>query len=115
MLYKVTSLQIQNFILYTFSEVIAGVPAIYLEYASKNLPSNVVAAAQNSYKVSKGAFTGKFDLSLLLITGLSRRHRLFCFFLEFTISIGGLFLQNNFPKKVDHLKKQLQKMFNLIW
>lgn len=41
------------------TEVIVGVPAIYLDYVKSNAPSNVEVAAQNCYKADKGAFTGK--------------------------------------------------------
>lgn len=41
------------------TEVIVGVPAIYLDYVMVNKPTNVAVAAQNCYKVPKGAFTGK--------------------------------------------------------
>jgi triosephosphate isomerase len=47
------------------TEVVVGVPAIYLEYIKNLLPPNVSASAQNCYKVPKGAFTGMF-----LSTGL---------------------------------------------
>lgn len=43
------------------TQVIVGVPSIYLETTKNNLPSNVEAAAQNCYKVAKGAFTGKYS------------------------------------------------------
>lgn len=49
------------FCYFLFSEVVVGVPAIYLEYAKNNLPTNVVASAQNCYKVPSGAFTGKYS------------------------------------------------------
>jgi triosephosphate isomerase len=42
------------------TEVVVGVPAIYLEYTKNLLPSNVAASAQNCYKVPKGAFTGMY-------------------------------------------------------
>lgn len=41
------------------TQVIAGVPSIYLQYAKANLPDNIEVAAQNCYKVPSGAFTGK--------------------------------------------------------
>lgn len=41
------------------SEVIVGVPYIYLDYVNSRKPDNVAVAAQNCYKVPKGAFTGK--------------------------------------------------------
>lgn len=40
------------------TEVIVGVPAIYLDFVKSNAPDNVQVAAQNCYKVPKGAFTG---------------------------------------------------------
>ena len=42
----------------SFTEVVVGVPAIYLDYCRKNLKANVGVAAQNCYKAEKGAFTG---------------------------------------------------------
>jgi hypothetical protein len=47
------------------TEVVVGVPAIYLEYTKSLLPPNISASAQNCYKVPKGAFTGMY-----LCTGL---------------------------------------------
>lgn len=41
------------------TEVVVGVPAVYLDYVKSNAPSNVEVAAQNCYKADKGAFTGK--------------------------------------------------------
>jgi triosephosphate isomerase len=45
---------------FSHTEVVVGVPAIYLEYTKNLLPPNVVVAAQNCYKISKGAFTGMY-------------------------------------------------------
>lgn len=42
------------------TEVIVGVPAIYLDFVKNNAPPSVQVAAQNCYKVPKGAFTGMF-------------------------------------------------------
>ena len=39
-------------------ELVCGVPSIYLAYALQKLPATVGVAAQNCYKVAKGAFTG---------------------------------------------------------
>lgn len=39
-------------------ELVCGVPACYLEYARQKLPAAIGVAAQNCYKVAKGAFTG---------------------------------------------------------
>lgn len=41
------------------TDVIVGVPTIYLDYVNSKKPDNVFVAAQNCYKVPKGAFTGK--------------------------------------------------------
>lgn len=51
-------------------EVVVGVPAIYLDYVNQKLPANVVAAAQNCYKVPKGAFTGEISPAMLLDIGV---------------------------------------------
>lgn len=40
------------------TQVIIGVPSIYLEHVKANVSANIEVAAQNCYKVSKGAFTG---------------------------------------------------------
>jgi triosephosphate isomerase len=45
---------------FSHTEVVVGVQAIYLEYTKNLLPPNVAVAAQNCYKVSKGAFTGMY-------------------------------------------------------
>ena len=41
-----------------FTEVVVGVPAIYLDYCRKKFNSNFGVAAQNCYKSNKGPFTG---------------------------------------------------------
>lgn len=41
------------------NEVYIGVPSLYLDYVQQRKPKNVEVAAQNCYKVEKGAFTGK--------------------------------------------------------
>lgn len=40
------------------TEVVVGVPAVYLDYVKSNAPTGVEVAAQNCYKAEKGAFTG---------------------------------------------------------
>nr|ABI63547.1 triosephosphate isomerase [Blattella germanica] len=65
-------------------EVVVGIPAIYLESTKNILPSNVAAAAQNCYKVPKGAFTGEISPAMLndiginwVILGHSERRNVF--------------------------------------
>ncbi|GFG34663.1 hypothetical protein Cfor_03076 [Coptotermes formosanus] len=65
-------------------EVVVGVPAIYLEYAKNLLPQSVAVAAQNCYKVSKGAFTGEISPAMIsdigvkwVILGHSERRHVF--------------------------------------
>lgn len=41
------------------AEVVVGAPSIYLDFVQQNKPNNIQVAAQNCYKVPKGAFTGK--------------------------------------------------------
>lgn len=53
-----------------FSEVVVGVPALYLSYAKSILPANVQVSAQNSYKVAKGAFTGEISPAMLVDSGI---------------------------------------------
>lgn len=66
------------------TEVIVGVPAVYIEFAKSNLPNNVSIAAQNCYKVSKGAFTGEISPAMIkdvgatwVILGHSERRAIF--------------------------------------
>nr|XP_023016016.1 triosephosphate isomerase isoform X1 [Leptinotarsa decemlineata]XP_023016017.1 triosephosphate isomerase isoform X2 [Leptinotarsa decemlineata]XP_023016018.1 triosephosphate isomerase isoform X1 [Leptinotarsa decemlineata]XP_023016019.1 triosephosphate isomerase isoform X1 [Leptinotarsa decemlineata] len=66
------------------TEVIVGVPAIYLDYVKSNAPANVQVAAQNCYKADKGAFTGEISPAMLkdikvnwVILGHSERRQLF--------------------------------------
>ena len=47
-----------------------GVPSIYLSYTKGILPSNISISAQNSYKVSKGAFTGEISPAMLVDNGI---------------------------------------------
>lgn len=42
-----------------FIEVVCGAPSIYLDFARSNLDAKFGVAAQNCYKVPKGAFTGE--------------------------------------------------------
>jgi len=65
-------------------DVVVGVPAIYLDFVQNNLPKGVEAAAQNSYKVAKGAFTGEISPDMIkdvgvkwVILGHSERRNVF--------------------------------------
>lgn len=67
-----------------FVEVVVGVPSIYLTYVSSIVPNNISVSAQNTYKVSKGAFTGEISPAMLLdndipwvILGHSERRNVF--------------------------------------
>lgn len=40
-------------------EVVCGAPSIYLDFARQKLDAKIGVAAQNCYKVPKGAFTGE--------------------------------------------------------
>jgi len=66
------------------TEVVVGVPSIYLEYVRKQLPQSVGVSAQNCYKVSKGAFTGEISPAMIkdvnvnwVILGHSERRNVF--------------------------------------
>ncbi|XP_070153440.1 triose phosphate isomerase [Polyergus mexicanus] len=65
-------------------EIVVGVPSIYLTYVTSIVPNNVSVSAQNTYKVSKGAFTGEISPAMLLdndipwvILGHSERRNVF--------------------------------------
>lgn len=47
-----------------FTEVVCGAPSIYLDFARSNLDAKFGVAAQNCYKVPKGAFTGEIRYAL---------------------------------------------------
>jgi len=66
------------------TEVVCGVPAIYLDYARQKLPASIGVAAQNCYKVAKGAFTGEISPAMIkdigvdwVILGHSERRNVF--------------------------------------
>uniref|UniRef100_A0A3B4HCV6 Triosephosphate isomerase n=1 Tax=Pundamilia nyererei TaxID=303518 RepID=A0A3B4HCV6_9CICH len=59
------------------SNVVCGAPSIYLDFVRSKLDSKFGVAAQNCYKVPKGAFTGEISVakvtpptSFSLLTGL---------------------------------------------
>lgn len=51
------------------TEVYVGVPAPYLIYVRSLLPQTINVAAQNCYKVEKGAFTGEISPAIIKDTG----------------------------------------------
>lgn len=65
-------------------EVVIGVPAIYLEYVQSIVPNTINVAAQNCWKVPKGAFTGEISPAMIkdiganwVILGHSERRTIF--------------------------------------
>lgn len=66
------------------TEVVIGAPAIYLDQVRKALPKTIGVAAQNCYKVPKGAFTGEISPAMIkdvgadwVILGHSERRHVF--------------------------------------
>jgi triosephosphate isomerase len=66
------------------TEVVVGVPAIYLELVRTCVPASIGVAAQNCYKVPKGAFTGEISPAMIkdvgadwVILGHSERRQIF--------------------------------------
>ncbi|XP_022090364.1 triosephosphate isomerase-like [Acanthaster planci] len=53
------------------TDVVVAPPAVYLSYVQERLPAKISTAAQNCYKVDKGAFTGEISPAMLLDLGLS--------------------------------------------
>jgi len=53
------------------TELVCGVPSCYLEYARQKLPASIGVAAQNCYKVAKGAFTGEISPAMIKDIGCS--------------------------------------------
>ncbi|CAH0746305.1 unnamed protein product [Diatraea saccharalis] len=65
-------------------EVVIGVPAIYLAYVKSIVPDTIGVAAQNCWKVPKGAFTGEISPAMIkdvgadwVILGHSERRTIF--------------------------------------
>ncbi|PZC76329.1 hypothetical protein B5X24_HaOG204776 [Helicoverpa armigera] len=65
-------------------EVVIGVPAIYLAYVQSIVPGTISVAAQNCWKVAKGAFTGEISPAMIkdiganwVILGHSERRTIF--------------------------------------
>nr|CAG4635015.1 EOG090X0BSC [Alona affinis] len=66
------------------TDLVCGVPPCYLEYARSKLPKSIGVAAQNCYKVAKGAFTGEISPAMIkdigcewVILGHSERRNVF--------------------------------------
>nr|UDB72886.1 triosephosphate isomerase isoform X4 [Androctonus crassicauda] len=66
------------------TEVVLGCPSIYLDFARSKMPANIGLAAQNCYKVEKGAFTGEISPCMIkdvgvnwVILGHSERRNIF--------------------------------------
>lgn len=65
-------------------DIVIGVPSVYLDYVKQRFPPGVLAAAENCYKVPKGAFTGEISPAMLkdigiqwVILGHSERRNIF--------------------------------------
>ncbi|KAG1946775.1 triosephosphate isomerase [Pimephales promelas] len=50
------------------TEVVCGAPSIYLDYVRSKLDQRIGVAAQNCYKVPKGAFTGEIRYTCSLVS-----------------------------------------------
>ncbi|XP_064610446.1 triosephosphate isomerase-like [Liolophura sinensis] len=66
------------------TEVVVSPPSLYLEYVQQSLGGSVGVAAQNCYKVPKGAFTGEISPAMIkdvgcqwVILGHSERRNVF--------------------------------------
>jgi len=66
------------------TEVVVGPPAVYLSYVRERLNKQIGVAAQNCYKVEKGAFTGDISTAMIkdvgcewVILGHSERRHVF--------------------------------------
>ncbi|KAG8546841.1 hypothetical protein GDO81_029730 [Engystomops pustulosus] len=66
------------------TEVVCGAPSIYLDFSRQKLDAKIAVAAQNCYKVSKGAFTGEISPAMIkdvgatwVILGHSERRHVF--------------------------------------
>jgi len=66
------------------TEVVVGPPAVYLSYVREKLNKQIGVAAQNCYKVEKGAFTGDISPAMIkdvgcewVILGHSERRHVF--------------------------------------
>lgn len=66
------------------TEVVCGPPTIYLDYVRQKLDQKIGVAAQNCYKVEKGAFTGEISPAMIkdigvnwVILGHSERRHVF--------------------------------------
>uniref|UniRef100_A0A670JT54 Triosephosphate isomerase n=1 Tax=Podarcis muralis TaxID=64176 RepID=A0A670JT54_PODMU len=52
-------------------EVVCGAPSIYLDFARQKLDAKIGVAAQNCYKVPKGAFTGEISPAMIKDVGVT--------------------------------------------
>lgn len=66
------------------TEVVVGCPQCYLAYTREKMPKEIGVAAQNCYKVAKGAFTGEISPAMIkdcgcnwVILGHSERRNVF--------------------------------------
>ncbi|XP_075699064.1 triosephosphate isomerase [Rhinoderma darwinii] len=55
----------------TETDVVCGAPTIYLDFARQKLDAKFAVAAQNCYKVAKGAFTGEISPAMIKDVGVT--------------------------------------------
>jgi len=65
-------------------DIVVSPPSLYIPYVKDNLKNNIEVAAQNCYKVAKGAFTGEISPAMIkdfglqwVILGHSERRHIF--------------------------------------
>ncbi|MBN3299686.1 TPIS isomerase, partial [Amia calva] len=70
--------------LHADTDVVCGAPTIYLDFTRQKLDAKIGVAAQNCYKVAKGAFTGETSPAMIkdcgvnwVILGHSERRHVF--------------------------------------
>lgn len=75
---------IERYFFFYKSEVLVSPPALYLDFVRTRLDKRIHVAAQNCYKVEKGAFTGDISPAMIkdnggdyVIIGHSERRNVF--------------------------------------
>lgn len=58
-MFLIESMNVKECVAALFPEVVCAPPSIYLDFARSSLDPKIGVAAQNCFKVAKGAFTGE--------------------------------------------------------